>query len=143
MCDKMVSRLPRHIRETHQLKHAYFRCSTCSWSTLRRCDLARHCTSARHGTVEQANCAEGFVSLRRCTCGFVGLDLKGHRCSGRLHRFRGSAMSADSQASQVTQAPASSDDNCVELVPLDDPAIVRITPVVPASVDPVLDCFFF
>ena len=153
MCDKMVSRLPRHIRENHQLKHTYYRCSTCSWSALRRCDVARHCTSARHGTVVQSHCEEGFVSLRRCSCGFVGLDLQGHRCSGRLHRFRGSAMPAVSQepqvaqvspvpqAAQASQATASSDEDCVELVPLDDPAIVRITPVLPVS-DPVLDRLF-
>ena len=125
MCEKMVSRLSRHIRETHQLKHACYRCSTCGWSSLRRCDVAWHCTSARHGTVEQAHCAEGFVSLRRCTCGFVGLDLqwaatsfpsRRHLRSRRHHRYR-------------------------MIVPLDDPAIVRITPVLPV-LDPVLDRLF-
>ena len=52
-------------------------------------------------------------------------------------------MPAVTQASQAPDAGvASSDDDCVEIVLLDHPAIVSITPVVPAWVDPVLDSLF-
>lgn len=152
MCAKVVAKLRRHIKEVHRVKHNYFSCTSCSWASLRRSDVVRHCASANHGSVQNVYVEAGFDELQKCDiCCFVALDLNTHKCGDRLHRFKGSALPATSTApasarssdhgapsgpapmstSSDTGAPAIGglDDDCYEVVHPDDPTIASVVPI--------------
>ena len=111
-----MAKLRRHIKEVHRPKHDYFSCSECAWASLRRSDVQRHCSSARHGAVHSVHTEEGFDALQKCSeCCFIGINLNRHQCGERLHRFKGTVLGA-SQRGNI-EAGAAADQNTDRGVP--------------------------
>ena len=114
-CGKVVSKLARHIKERHSVKHSYFECTRCHWAALRRADVTRHLRLCS-GQVATVSIPSGILFLHKCRfCHYSALDLTGHQC-----------VSGSSNECVVSEARGD-DNDCVVNEPLDLDKLPKLT----------------